>query len=326
MSVLYLTEQGSSIKKTGRRLIVEKDGNKLLDLPLIKLNTILIYGNVQISTQAMAILFNEGIDVSFLNMRGKLKGRLLPVKAKNIVLRMNQYHKGTDKEFSLGISRLIIHQKLHNYVNVLKGYEKHNPEADFDKEISLIEEYKSAIDRKNSIKRLMGIEGIASVQYYKAYARMFKGDITFSGRTRRPPRDPVNAMLSLGYVMLGNEITSLLDAMGFDPYIGFLHQIDYGRPSLALDILEEFRQPVIDTFILNLCNNGVFKNKDFEERDDGVFLLKDSLKNFFIHYERWLNEKRERIKFTFRESIKNQLLLLAKVLNSEKDYNPFNYY
>ena len=101
MSILYLTEQGSSIKKTGKRLIVEKDSKKLLDLPLIKLKTILIFGSVQITTQAMAVLLYEGIETSFLNMQGRLKGKLVPVKGKNIILRINQYKKGIDSKFSL---------------------------------------------------------------------------------------------------------------------------------------------------------------------------------------------------------------------------------
>ena len=326
MSVLYLTEQGSSIKKTGNRLVVEKEGKKLLDIPLIKIKTILIYGNVQISTQAMAILFRDGIETSFLNMQGKLKGRLVPVKAKNVILRMNQYKKGTDKDFSLKIAKLIIHRKLDNYLSSMKRFKKYNPDIEFDKEMSGIEEYKKTIDRKNSTNALMGLEGISSVQYYKAYSRMFKGEIKFTNRTRRPPRDPANALLSLGYVMLGNEITSLLDAAGFDPYIGFLHQIDYGRPSLSLDIIEEFRQPVIDTCILNLCNKGVFKEKDFEKKKEGIFLLKDALKKFLLNYEKNMTEKQQKHNASFRELIRKQLNILSKALNSEAQYRTFNYY
>ena len=153
---------------------------------------------------------------------------------------------------------------------------------------------------------------------------MFRRNLTFGGRNRRPSRDPVNALLSFSYMLFLNKIYSLLEATGFDPYLGFLHKIDYGRPSLALDLLEEFRAPIVDKFVLNLSNRNILKESDFKKKEDGgVYLKPDSLKTFFAHYNKWMNKKRK--KSSFRDIIKNQVYALQKAISGDKMYVPYTY-
>ena len=140
-----------------------------------------------------------------------------------------------------------------------------------------------------TIDSLRGIEGTAAARYFESLAGMVPPAFMFDGRSRRPPRDPVNALLSFGYVLVGHELQALLDGMGFDPYLGFYHQIDYGRPSLALDLLEEFRAALVDRFSTGLLNLGIFRPEDFgETREKGVVLGREAMKTWFACYEKEL--------------------------------------
>ncbi len=322
MATLYITEQGAKISKEGRRLIVEKDDEKLLDLPVIKVENILIYGNIQVTTQALNMLLLNGITVSFLYSDGRIKGKLLPTKAKNIILRMNQFERSKQSDFINTISRVIVKNKLNNSIKLIEDYRKNYWDKFFAEAIEKIENLLPLIERRTKPNTILGVEGRGSVIYFNAYSRMFKRNLTFGGRNRRPPRDPVNALLSFGYMLVLNEIYSLLEATGFDPYLGFLHKIDYGRPSLALDLLEEFRAPVVDKFILNLSNKNILKENDFEKKnDEGVYLKQDSLKTFFTHYDKWMNKKRKN--GSFRDIIKNQVHTLQKAISGDKMYVPY---
>lgn len=156
---------------------------------------------------------------------------------------------------------------------------------------------------------------------------MFSKELRFETRTKRPPKDPVSALLSLGYTLLTNEILSAVSANGMDPYIGFLHGVVYGRPSLALDIVEEFRHPLIDRFTLNLFNNEIFTRQDFQSLEQqGVYLQKDAFKKYLTLYEKRMLEpvafgKDEKI--SYREIIKRQVLTMNKAIKNRQIYQPY---
>jgi CRISPR-associated protein Cas1 len=172
----------------------------------------------------------------------------------------------------------------------------------------------------------MGSEGIATAVYFKAYGRMFRKELRFETRTKRPPKDPVNALLSLGYTLLTNEILSLVIAGGLDPYLGFLHGVVYGRPSLALDVVEEFRHPLIDRFTLNLFNNELFTAADFRPVEgQGVYLTETALKNYLKLYEQRLREPAAvaaEADMTYRDLLKTQVRAMAKSLSRGDLYLP----
>jgi len=322
-----LVEQGATLKKEGKRFVVEKGGKIIFEIPAFKIERVLIFGNIQITTQAISFLLSNRIETSFLTIRGELKGQLIPPKSKNVILRMTQFEKAKDKEFTLNLAKRIVANKISNSLEIVKGFSYNHPEINLTEEKKKIKEVLESVDRKNGIKSLLGIEGIATVNYFKALAKTFIKGLTFSGRNRRPPRDPVNSLLSFGYTLAGNEILSLLQATGFDPYIGFYHGIDYGRPSLALDILEEFRHTLIDRFVLFLSNNSILKNEDFEEVEGGVYLKKESRKVFFKYYEQWLNrEIKDHIegnKTTFRKLFLSQIHRLADCITKGEEYIPY---
>lgn len=320
MPSLYIIEQGSILKKLGERLVIEKDGIPVSEVQLIKVDTILIYGGVQVTTPALNLIFDRGIELSFLTLNGKLKGKVTPVKSKNIFLRLSQYKTYFENvEFRISSSKNILKAKLLSQMSMLKQFEYKYPEVDFFETYNAIDDVLSQINNKNSTSSLMGLEGYATKNYFKAFAKMFRGDIKFSGRNRRPPQDEANALLSLTYVMLTNEISSLLEAIGFDPYIGFYHSIDYGRPGLALDILEIFRVSLCDRFVLSLCNRKEMTSKDFEKKEGGVFLTTDGLKKYFAYYERYMNEKGKN-GLNWREKIKTQAHNLSEAFLAQKAF------
>ena len=324
MSTLYLTEQGAVLKKTGRRLLVEKDGEKLLDVPLIKLDSVLIYGNVQLSTQAISTLLAEGVETSFLTMEGRLKGQLIPMKAKNIVLRMAQYERARDEAFALNVAQAIVRRKIGNHLALVRKFQYRYPDRDFASSVRMWKRLLRDLERKTKARTVLGVEGMAAAEYFQCLSEMFIADLRFSGRNRRPPRDPVNALLSLGYVMITNELWSLLNGMGFDPYIGFLHGIDYGRPSLALDLLEELRAPVVDRLVLYLANKRILREDDFETREGGVYLKREGMKVFLREYERWMN-RRNKDGRSFRDAMKGQAQTIAKTIREDTVYEPYRY-
>ena len=326
MPVLYLTEQGSILRKTSDRLIVEKDHEVLLEVPCLKLDTVLIFGNVQVTTQALAEMLDHGIELAFLSRSGRLRGQLTPPKSKNLRLRMSQYEASRSEAFGLRLARTIVAAKIGNAAAVLRGFRRNLPEAASREEIHDLEAAVAGVESAGSLETLLGVEGAAAVRYFRCLGRRVPAELGFTGRNRRPPRDPFNALLSFGYVLVGQELQSLLDAMGFDPYLGVYHQVDYGRPSLALDLLEEFRAPLVDRLSTTLVSTGVLKPGDFVGTPEGgVQLEHEGMKRYFAAYEKWLNAPQSLAgeQLSFRQLFRRQAERLQHVFIDNQPYEPF---
>ena len=328
MATLYLTEQGSKLGKSSRRLVVEKDKKMLLEIPEFKVDRVLIFGNVQITTQAIAFLLDNGIETSFLTVNGRLKGRLSPIESKNILLRMRQYQTYQDNDFRLKIARSIIKAKIANSRTILMRYARNHPEVNLEDSKKRIEDCIGKVESKDSIKSLMGIEGIAASIYFRAYGKLFRRELQFEKRQRRPTRDPVNALLSFGYVLITNEMLSVICSIGFEPYIGYIHGVDYGRPSLALDMIEEFRHSIIDRFTLYLINNQILDEADFEDKgEEGMYLKDGPKKNYFVQFERYMNKEVEcnitTEKKSYRNLFRSQAHKLMDTILKDEPYEPF---
>ena len=236
--------------------------------------------------------------------------------------------------------------------SVLKAYLKNYSDREIANIVQDLGSRLAGITPKRKATNLLGVEGSATQVYYSALQRMFKGELQFNGRNRQPPRDEVNALFdfwlryvktvftrykgkvkfwltfnevnalfSFCYVILGNEITMLLNGCGLDPYLGFYHGIQYGRASLSMDLLEPFR-PVIDRFVLSLANLGIFKKADFEQREGGIYLTQSSMKRFFRHWQEFLTVSSGNHKST-RENIYLQIESLIKCLNQSGEFEPF---
>lgn len=325
--MLYLTEQGSKLLKESKRLIVEKEGEILLEVPAIKVERVLIFGYVQLSTQAMEFLLREGIPTSFLSMTGRLKGILEPMRSKNIPLRMQQYERAQNMDFRLRLSKAIVRGKLRNQKRLIQRFAHNHPAIDFTEDLRNIGLMLKAVEHRQGLQALLGVEGRATAIYFTAYSRLFRGELDFRERTQRPPKSPVNSLLSLGYTVLTNEYLSLVSAVGLDPYLGFYHGISYGRPSLALDLVEELRHPVVDMLVLDLIGRGILKKGDFQEEDEGFYLTQKGRKDFFTQYERRMMKEFRDYETgavtTIRKVVMRQVYRMVHAIAKDEDYKPF---
>ena len=328
MPVLYVTEQRSIIRKTSDRLVVEKDGTVLMEIPCLKLcsDTVLLFGNVQVTTQALVEMLDHGIELALLSTSGQLRGQLTPPKAKNIPLRMRQYEASRDERFCLRFAKEVVAAKIASSAAVLHRFRAHHPDAVPLGAIRELEPLISAARSTASIDSLRGIEGTAAARYFRCLQAVVPSTFGFDGRNRRPPKDPMNALLSFGYVLVGNELQALLDAMGFDPYLGFFHQIDYGRPSLALDLLEEVRAALVDRFSVRLLNLGILQQDDFATTPEkGMRLRREALKLYFVEYGKELTSPVSlgEESLTWRQLFRRQAERLARLLLEDEPYEAF---
>jgi CRISPR-associated protein Cas1 len=326
MATLYVTEQGAKLTRESRRLLVVRGDETVLDVPTIKVERVLVFGYCQITTQALELLLNEGIPTAFLSMEGRLKGTLEPIRSKNIPLRVAQYETCRKPDFRLAVARRIVAGKIRNQLRLVQRFQHNRPELDFTVTQRDLNRLHAEVDRKTAPGGLLGLEGHATAVYFEAFRRMFNR-LSFERRTRRPPTDPVNSLLSLGYTALANEYLSAATAVGLDPYLGFFHVTSYGRPSLALDLCEELRHPLVDMLTLDLINRTILKEDDFNQEQGGFMLRPEARKRYFAKYER-------RMTITFKHSgtgqntsvraiIRDQALKMAHAIQEGRPYEPY---
>lgn len=302
MPTLYVTEMGAVVRKSAKSLIVtaERIGTAgvsrrqtLVEIEPHRLELISLIGRTHITSDAMHVCLEQGIDVAWFTRSGEFKGRLAPEMSRTADLRLAQYQLAHKPSEALALSQLMIEAKLLNSAAVLLAMRANRPRMTMlGKAIKSLNQAAKRTKQASNPDMLLGIEGEAARIYFSAIGQCFTGEISFSGRARRPPPDPANAMLSFGYVLLSNILASLLEGRGFDPYLGVLHKPRSGRPSLALDLLEEFRSPLVDRFVTSLCNRRQFMVDHFEpdqRRPGGLCLTRDGLKHFFHAWERHLD-------------------------------------
>ena len=314
MSVVYLTTPGTSVRRRGERLEVWRNDAKLADLRLFDLERLVLVGSVQLSTQAIALLLERGTDVSFLSALGRLRGSLVSNQSRNVYLRLAQFDRWKDMAFRVAFSRQVVVAKLTAQERVLARYERNYPGALDPQARTGLRQVLEKVPGAESLESLQGFEGTGGALYYGQFGKMLK-TVGFPGRKKHPSTDPANALLSLGYVMLGNEIASLLEARGFDPAIAFLHGIRYGRQSLSLDVVEPFRQPVVDRLTLRLLNRKQIAPGDFEGGESGMRLVPDAFKRYLELYEETLRAESEGGGSpTWRERLRQQVDSLKEMV------------
>lgn len=331
MAFLYITEQGAVLRKSGQRLVVEKDGSALFDIPASKVKGVLIFGNVQVSTQAMRLALELEIELALFSYHGRLLGQLTPPATGNVALRQAQYACKGDPGFTLTFSRAVVTGKLANALAFVREFAHNHPETDLQENVTRLEAARSQAGESSDLPALLGFEGTGARVYFDAFAKMVRHSFSFDGRHRRPPPDPVNALLSLGYTMVYNEISSLLDGMGFDPYLGLYHQPRSGHSTLASDLLEEFRAPLVDRFTLGLVNNRVFQEQDFHlhTASGGVVLKDEPRKRYFAEYEHFVTRSMKTLEsekeIDFRRLFRRQAERLRGALLGGPAYCPYTF-
>lgn len=329
MGTLYITQNDAYIGKTDERLTVRANKQTLLDVPLIKLDGVVIMGRSTVSPAVVIELLERQIPLSFLTQTGRYLGRLEPELTKNIFVRAAQWQAVAPSEQASHLVRGFVRGKLKNYRHALLRGQREDPERDFQKALAQLEQAIAPIDHTAAIDSLRGLEGSGSAAYFGCFDRLIRADdFQFAARRRRPPTDPVNALLSLGYALLRHDVQSAVNLVGFDPYLGYLHTQRYGRPSLALDLMEEFRPLVVDAVVLSSLNRRAIVPGDFttEPLSGAVSLTPEGLRTFLKLYELKKQSKFKhpvlQTQCSYQESFEIQARLLSKYLLQETDKYP----
>ena len=285
LNTLYVTSENSYLALDGENLVVYDEKKELGRLPLHNLDGIVSFGYRGTSPALMGACAERNISLCYLTPQGKFLARVTGKVQGNVLLREQQYKSSKDDEISLTIAKNCIMGKVYNARWVLeRAIRDHGMQIDVEgvKKASLhLKESLQYIQNAESKDQLRGYEGEAASIYFGVFNELIlqqKKEFNFQGRNKRPPKDNVNAMLSFVYTLLTNQITSALEVVGLDPYVGYLHTDRPGRVSLALDLIEELRSVYADRFVLSLINKKIVNGKNFSQKENGVVLMGDDLR------------------------------------------------
>jgi CRISPR-associated protein Cas1 len=326
---LYVQEQGARVGLDGGVLEVRSREHGVIGKArLSELSQLVLQGNVQISAQAIRELCSRGIPVCWMTFGGWLSGFTDGLGHNNIELRRAQFRAAEDESAALRLARRFVRNKIANCRTLLRRNHPDAPESTL-REMSMASQ---ATERASSLPELLGVEGNAARLYFEAFPALIRvnpgGELgfDFTTRSRRPPKDPVNALLSFAYSLLAKELAVAVRAVGLDPFLGFYHQPRYGRPALALDLMEEFRPIIADSVVLSAINTGVVTSADFVRSSLGVAMRPEGRKRFLQAYERRLEEEVTHPVFGYRISYRRvlevQCRLLSRHLLGEIDSYP----
>ena len=256
LNTLYITRQESYLHKERETIVIKQGDDKLGQFPVLTIANILCFGQVSVSPFLMGFCAEKGIGLAFYTEYGRFMARVTGRHTGNVLLRREQYRWADSDTQSVGIARLMVAAKIANCRSVLlREMRNHGANNTLEKAVQRLAISRRRAGNAKSVAEVMGMEGEAAATYFSVFNELLRGGgLTFGGRVRRPPTDPVNALLSFVYSLVTQECLSALSGVGLDPYVGFLHKDRPGRPSLALDLLEEFRASWADRFILTLIN------------------------------------------------------------------------
>jgi CRISPR-associated protein Cas1 len=331
VTLVYLNQQGTLVRRSKKSLLITRCGEILGEVGVNGLTGIMVYGNVQLTTQALGLLLDSGIDVGFFSLTGRIKGKLSSTDSNNVFLRLAQHRYWTEPESKLGFSKALIKAKINNQRSLLqRHYWNHSDLSGLALPIARLKGFIKNVAGCGDENSLRGLEGAAANQYFTGLKEALRVDLGFQGRKRRPPTDPINSLFSFGYSLLTSEICKLLDSSGFDPYIGFFHGVRYGRVSLALDLIEPFRALIIDSLVISLVNLKILREEHFEKRKDGgVYLNEEGRRSFFKHYDSVMSselEAQEGLKKTSGRSLLiNEVMNLRQAFLCNSEFIPYQW-
>lgn len=335
---LYLNKPGLRVGRKDELLQIKEERTVLDEVRINDVSHVALFGNIQISTQAIQTLCEAEVPVTYFSMGGWFYGITRGHELKNVFLRIEQFRQTQDPTACLRLARQFVHGKIRNHRTMLMRNHLEPPPAT----LLRLKQMADAALRAEAIDELLGIEGNGASAYFEQFSGMVKAEddlpvgaegatakpaqqrrfnFNFTHRNRRPPTDPVNAMLSLAYSLLAKDCVLALLAVGFDPYVGFFHQPRFGRPALALDLMEEFRALVGDSTVLSCINNRAITETDFVQAGQAVNLTAPGRRRFFELYEQRMNSVLTHpvfdYKVSYRRALELQARMLAKVLTGE---------
>lgn len=333
MSHVYITDNGSILGINGGRYVIRQKNDMLRSVPKETVESISVFGNSSISTKAIHQLLIDGIPVNFFSGKGQYYGMLLSTEemGRKTKVRHKQFCAFENAQFRLGLAKTMIAAKIHNQkVLLARLCGDRSKYDDAFKQITIAEK---KIQIANSEAQIMGYEGMAARAYFQIMGKSVEKDFRFGARSRRPPKDPFNSMLSLGYTLISHESVTALQTVGLDPYNGLLHAERNGGATLAFDMIEEWRAPVVDAVVTSMVNGHEIKIDDFM-RDDGgnaIFLTNSGMRKFLKKYERKMMTKTKYLDYkdtgsvSFREAMFRQCKALVSCIEDHDiaGYRPF---
>ncbi|MBI3563195.1 MAG: type I-C CRISPR-associated endonuclease Cas1 [Gammaproteobacteria bacterium] len=329
LNSLYITRQESYLHKERETIVIKQGDDKLGQFPALTVGNILCFGQVSVSPFLMGYCGEQGIGLSFYTEYGRFLARVQGKQTGNVLLRRAQYRWADEEEKSVSIARLMVAAKIANGRTVLlREVRNHGANSLLETAAQRLATSLRHVHHAKTVGEAMGIEGDAANAYFGVFNELLHGSgFAFGGRVRRPPTDPVNALLSYAYTLITHECASALQGVGLDPYVGFLHQDRPGRVSLALDLLEEFRASWADRFVLTLINRRQVQLNDFvTEASGAVRLTEDARKHFLVA---WQERKQVEIVHPYLEEQVPigllphcQAMLLARHIRGDTEYYP----
>lgn len=334
LNTLYVTSENSYLALDGENIVVLEDKTEIGRLPLHNLEGIVSFGYRGTSPALMGACANRNISLCYLTPQGKFLARVTGKIKGNVILREQQYASSKDEEMSLEIAKNCIIGKVYNARWVLeRAIRDHSLQIDVEKVKRASDYLKNSlnlIQNSETKEQLRGFEGEAASIYFGVFDQMIlqqKKDFVFQGRNKRPPLDNMNALLSFVYTLLTNSVTSALETVGLDPYVGYLHTERPGRVSLSLDLIEELRAVLADRFVLSLVNKKIINGKNFTRKENGAVIMDDDLRRKLL--TEWQSKKKETLTHPYlKEKIEwgmvpyVQAMLLARYLRGDLDSYP----
>jgi CRISPR-associated protein Cas1 len=332
LNTLYVTTQGSYISKEGECLRITQGDQLVARIPVHTLSGLVVFGQVSLSPFLLGHCAENGVCVTWLTERGRFLASLHGPVSGNVLLRRRQYRLADDEAAAAGVARALVIGKIYNCRTMLRRAARERPDAELEAACESLTHCLRHLEREVPLDQVRGREGEAAGIYFKVFNLLITNkepEFAFAGRNRRPPLDAVNCLLSFYYTLLTHEVRGALEGVGLDPAVGFLHRDRPGRPSLALDLMEEFRPYLADRLALTLINRGQLKARDFIHSETGAVTLSDKGRKEVI--TAWQERKREEIEHPFlKEKMPVGLLwqiqaqLLARHLRGDLDaYPPF---
>lgn len=289
LNTLYVGTQGSYLRKEGETLVVEQETEKVLQIPIHGLGGLVCFGNVLCSPFLLGFCAERDISVSFMSQYGRFLACVRGPVSGNVLLRRQQYRLVDEERVSRDVSVNIVMAKMANSRAVigrtLRDYRDRVVQAELSDASREIARYLKQTDNASTIDEVRGLEGVAAAQYFRVFDQLIidqKEEFRFHDRSRRPPLDEVNALLSFTYTLLAHDVRSAIETVGLDPAVGFLHRDRPGRPGLALDLMEEFRAPVADRLVLSLINRRQIRASGFERVQNGAVVMDDSTRKTLL--------------------------------------------
>lgn len=328
MSFLYVVTNGCTIGIEGGNFVISYPDDHTDEIPKQTVQGISIFGNSQMTTQCMRFCLGNKINVGFFSQNGTYHGKLTSTDSVNIVRLRKQFELTGNEEFCVRMAKRFVKAKIHNQIVVAKRYARKG-NYNFEDKFRMMEIAASKVNFLKGIPQIMGFEGMASKMYFQILSGVIKKDFVSVARSRRPPRDPFNAMLSLGYSLLTKELCGEIENCGLCSYAGFMHKDRNKHPALASDMLEEWRPVIVDSVVMSLIQGNEILASDFEYQGKTCLLNEHGLKTFLLKMEKRMNNEMNYLKYinkpvTFREALWHQAECMARVVDTKEisSYSP----